>query len=341
MTRKKILLISGFGLFLVLLAYLLCWPVSIKPVAWEASRSKGYVNAFTENSALDNLSFIRANNFVGPEDITFDSNGNLYSGYQSGQIMRFSNRSGQWVGQFYANTHGRPLGMRFGSDNRLFVADSTKGLLSISSAGEVKVLVDQYEGKKLLLVDHLDIAESGIIYFSDASNKFGIDDAAADIIEHAGRGRVFSYDLNTGITKLVLSHLNFANGIALSKDESYLLISETGGYRILKYYLKGSQQGTFEVLHNNLPGLPDNISRDENGNFWVGLVLTRNPMLDLTSSFPFLRQIMYRIPQRLHLNPKAVTHAIQIDGMGKACCKVEVRTLRWLLAPFFTKVFSI
>jgi sugar lactone lactonase YvrE len=324
MTKRKVVLSVGV-IFLGIMTYILFWPVSISPTSWHSNKTHGYVDDFVENTLLDNVTLITSQILSGPEDITFDSQGRLYTGNESGEIVRFSNQSGHWVEESFVDTNGRPLGMRFGKDNRLYVADASRGLLSITSTGEIKVLVSEFDGKKLLLVDHLAIGQSGVIYFSDASNKYNIDQAAADIIEHAARGRVYAYNLNTGVTNIVLDNLNFANGVALSNDETFLLVTETGSYRILKYYLKGDRQGEFEILHDNLPGLPDNISRDDNGHFWVALVLTRNPLLDWMSEYPFLRKAIYRIPESLLINPAAVAHAIQIDGNGKVLKSLQSR----------------
>ena len=51
-------------------------------------------------------------------------------------------------------------------------------------------------------------------------------------------------------------------------------------YRILKYWLKGKKAGTSEIFLDNLAGFPNNISRKENGNFWVGFTTKRNDQLD-------------------------------------------------------------
>lgn len=39
---------------------------------------------------------------------------------------------------------------------------------------------------------------------------------------------------------MLLKDLYFANGVALSKDESFVLVAETFQYRISRYWLKGT-----------------------------------------------------------------------------------------------------
>ena len=40
-------------------------------------------------------------------------------------------------------------------------------------------------------------------------------------------------------------------------------------YRIQKYWLKGPKAGTSEIIMDNLPGFPDNISSNGKGIYWV------------------------------------------------------------------------
>jgi sugar lactone lactonase YvrE len=56
---------------------------------------------------------------------------------------------------------------------------------------------------------------------------------------------------------LVLDRLNFANGGDVSEIQQYLLINETGSYRVLRYWLPGLRKGENEVVIDNLPGFPD------------------------------------------------------------------------------------
>ena len=55
-----------------------------------------------------------------------------------------------------------------------------------------------------------------------------------------------------------MDDLFFANGIALSDSEDYLLVNDLVRTRILKYHLKGSKKGQSEVLLKT-PGFPDNL----------------------------------------------------------------------------------
>ena len=78
------------------------------------------------------------------------------------------------------------------------------------------------------------------------------------------------YDPKTKMSETLLDDLYFANGIALSDNEDYLLVNDLARARVLKYHLKGAKQGKTEVLLKT-PGLPDNlvaIGKDRYGKFY-------------------------------------------------------------------------
>lgn len=61
-------------------------------------------------------------------------------------------------------------------------------------------------------------------------------------------------------------------GIAISKDGSFLLLTESVAFRVQKYWLKGGLANTTQVLLN-LTGAPDRIKRNSEGDFWISLTV--------------------------------------------------------------------
>ena len=68
----------------------------------------------------------------------------------------------------------------------------------------------------------------------------------------------YRYDPKTKMSETLLDDLYFANGIALSDNEDYLLVNDLVRTRVLKYHLRGSKKGQTEVLLRT-PGYPDNL----------------------------------------------------------------------------------
>jgi sugar lactone lactonase YvrE len=313
------------ALLLVCLAllglYLATWPVPVDPVAWEAPEDQGLTGAFAVNDTLTAASAIDLGAHEGPEDVAVGHDGALYASVASGTIVRIDRESGQ-VSEF-AHTGGRPLGIESSPDGSLLVANGYLGIQRISSLGEVTVLLDAMDGEPLAYPDDLAVASNGVIYFSAASTKFGAlawkgsyEASLLDILEHGGHGRVIAFDPGSGDARVIVEGLNFANGVAISADDRFLLIAETGTYRILRHWLLGPDAGTTEVIVDNLPGFPDNINNGEDGRFWVGLVAPRDSKLDGLSDKPFLRKVVQRLPA--FLRPAAVpsSHVVAIDGDG-------------------------
>ena len=223
----------------------------------------------------------------------------------------------------FADMGGRPLGIEAQADGSLVVANAYAGLQRIAPDGSVTTLVDTVDGKPLVYANDLAIAANGTIYFSVASTKFGAEEYAGtyegsllDILEHGGHGQVIEFQPDSGAARVIVDNLNFANGVAISADQQFLLIAETGSYRILKHWLEGPQAGTTQVLLNNLPGFPDNINNGLDGRFWIGLVAPRNELLDKLSDKPLLRKMVQRLPTALRPQAVPSSHVFAIDGDG-------------------------
>ena len=310
---KKINNISNkiLFLFIAFIIYFLAWPVPIEPTSWESPRDTRTDHECSLNKKLKDIRIFWDNDgHNGPEDIVLKDN-KIYVGYDSGVIM--SNDG------IFSNTKGRPLGMAFDSEENLIIADAVRGLISIDRNGEVKTLSTKSDSDDIpfKFVDDLDIASDGKIYFSDASSKYGYGSDRLELFEHTPNGRLLVYDPATKETTTLLNDLYFANGVALSTDESFVLVNETWMYRIQKYWLKGEKAGTSEVFIENLPGFPDNVSSNKEGIFWVALFNPRNNFVEMSSNKPFLRKIVLRLPELLQPQPIRHSFVLGLDESGK------------------------
>jgi len=303
----------------MLILYLLTWPVPIEPISWQAPKDLGLTGQFAENTALSGAPAIALGTFEGPEDAALGTDGALYVTTSNGVLVRVDAGNVE----HFAEVPGRPLGIEVDQDGSLLVANAVVGIQRVFSDGRVVELLTEVNEVPLVYADDLDVSSDGIIYFSEASTKFG---AAAwngsyqasllDILEHGGHGRVIAFDTFSGETRIVIDNLDFANGIALSEDESFLLVAETGAYRILKHWLRGPDAGSTEVLIDNLPGFPDNINNGADGRFWVGLVAPRDAKLDGLSDKPLLRKIVQRLPAFARPKARPSSHVIAISDLG-------------------------
>lgn len=312
--RRRIVLAAVIVLALVAL-YLLAWPTGMDPQAWEPPQAPALEGAYAPNDRLARIERLAEGAGVGPETIAVDAAGNIYGGVADGRILRL-NPDGTGATTF-ANTGGRPLGLAFDQRGNLVVADAYKGLLAIAPDAKITVLATGHDGRAFGLTDDVAIGSDGTIYFTDASHKFSLADHLDDFIEHRGNGRLLAYDPTTRATRLLLDDLYFANGVAVSPDQRYLLVNETSKYRVRRYWLDGPNKGRSDVLIDNLPGFPDGISANGAGTYWIALVAPRNPDLDAMLPKPWLRNLVARLPEALRPRPRCHAFVLGIDAEGK------------------------
>lgn len=304
--------------------YLLAWPVPIDPVAWTPPPAPALEGPYAVNDKLKAAERLAEGQGQGPEALALDAEGHVYTGYVDGRVMRFDG-DGQ-NGQVLANTGGRPLGLKFAPDGRLIVADAAKGLVAVAD-GKVQALATEADGKPFGFTDDLDITRDGVVYFTDASWKFGFHQVMEDFLEHGANGRLLRHDLKTGKTEVVARDLHFPNGVAIGPDEAYVLFNETQNYRVLRYWLKGDKAGTVEPFIENLPGLPDNITFDAAGHrFWVALYAPRTRDLDDLLPKPFLRKVVYRLPRSVQPAPVMQGFVIALSPEGQIVANLQDAT---------------
>ncbi len=250
----------------------------------------------------------------GPEDVAFDAQARLYTGTADGKIVRVSLLN-EAVADF-AVTGGRPLGLRFDPQGRLIVCDARKGLLAVDAGGRVSTLATEAGGRPFRFTNNLDVAADGTIYFSDSSDRWGEDEYLYDLLEARPRGRLLRFDPGSGKVSVLVDGLVFANGVALSVDEDFLVVAECYRYRLTRYWLKGPRAGTTDVFADNLPGFPDNLSRDARGTFWVAFFTVRNDFLDKVQPHPLLKKLIARLPRFLWPRPERYGFVANLDPRG-------------------------
>lgn len=309
---KKIIL--GLIVFIgSLIVFFLLKAPPIDSISYTPPKATSLTGVLTPNTSLQKAYLLGKGKINGPEDVAIDNDGRIYGGTQDGKIVRILQDD---TLEIFAETQGRPLGMRFDRDQNLIVCDAYKGLLSIDPKGNIKVLCTSAEGIPFRFTDALDIANNGSIYFTDASFKYVQSEYLYDLMESRPNGRFIMYTPATGQTTVLLKNLYFANGVALSQNEDFVLINETYRYRVVRYWLTGVNKGKKDIFIENLPGFPDNISSNRKGKFWIALFTVRNPMMDQLHPFPFLKEQLSKLPKAFWPKPKPYGLVIALDEQG-------------------------
>ena len=311
---KRNILAFIVALVAATLVYLFFAPVSINPSAWTPPVAPALTGPYEQNSRLSPVQRLSVGQGHGPEDVALDADGRIYGGLEDGRIVQLQPDGTQ--PRVFANTHGRPLGLIFDRDGNLLVADAVKGLLSINKSGEVKLLADGADGVKFGCLNDLDVANDGTIYFTEASNKFPMTQHVSDLLEHQPNGRLLAWDPKTQKVRTLIPGIYFANGVAVSPDQTFVLVVETGMYRVQRLWLSGAKAGQTDIFIDNLPGFPDGVLSNGKNKFWLSLVTPRQSLFDKLLPHPFMRKVVFRLPKSLQPAPQHYSFVLGLDMQG-------------------------
>ncbi|GAB2734309.1 SMP-30/gluconolactonase/LRE family protein [Kitasatospora kifunensis] len=251
----------------------------------------------------------------GPEDVIFDRQGGLLTGLADGSIVRLDPVTGART--VLGNTGGRPLGLEPCADASVLVCDHDRGLLRVGPDGSVRVLVDEVAGSPLTFTSNVVEGPDGTIWFTVSTRRWDLEHYLGDIIEHSCTGMLVRLDVDGTVTVL-LDDLKFANGLVLAPDASHLLVAETGGYRVSRYWLTGHRAATVEPFADNLTGLPDNMSLGSDGLLWVSVAAPRNALLDKLLPLAGLwRILLWNLPEAVRPKPTPLAQVMAFDLDGR------------------------
>ncbi len=251
----------------------------------------------------------------GAEDVLVGADGAVYTGTEDGVLWRVLDGGHRL--ERVADTGGRPLGLEWLPDGRLLVCDARRGLLAVDvGSGGTETLVDLVHGRRMSFCNNAAVASDGTIWFTDSSRLHGIDRWKADLVENTASGRLLRRDPDGTVT-VVVDGLRFANGVALSVDEAYVAVAETGGRTVVRHWLAGDRAGGTDLLAEDLPGYPDNIARGSDGLVWVTVASPRDPVLERLMTGPApLRRAAWRLPAPLQPKPGRTARVMAFDDAG-------------------------
>lgn len=305
-------------LFLAGLGYLLLWPVPVDPVAYDPPEDNGFVGAFAENNHLDMAETVSLpDGEIGPEDIAVLPDGRVYTTSHTGILYDISAEKPVEVDRL----GGRPLGLTSGPDGALYIADSFRGVMRWTGPGTLESVVVEIDGTPVVYANQIDLARDGTIYFSNSSDRFDPETmggtkptSVLTIWEQSDTGYVARRTPDGRVEKIAEGFV-YTNGIALSPDEDYLLIAETGRARVHRLWLTGAKAGTREVFLDNLPGYPDNLEAQGDGTYWLAFASPRVPS-EALMPYPFLRKVIWRLGPMVRPAPIHRGMLIRFDGDG-------------------------
>lgn len=249
----------------------------------------------------------------GPESITFDSNGKIYTGLSDGTIRKinFNEKTEEIFIRTALNVTlpkscslpeteplcGRPLGLEFSSNQILYAVDPYYGIFEIKNQENIEKIVKPTDTMtQMRFINSISRSEkTGIIYFTDSSIYYQRRYFFDCIMDQDSTGRLFAYDPHKKQLNILLDNLYFANGVVLSHDEESIFVVELTRFRIRKFYLKGEKSGTDEIFIENLPCIPDNISNNGKGTIYVGCYSMRSSFMDFLQGWPRISMNVWKL----------------------------------------------
>ncbi|MDH0894106.1 MULTISPECIES: hypothetical protein [unclassified Pseudomonas] len=215
--------------------------------------------------------------------------------------------------------------------------DPDAALGSVRPLGQGAMAVaamNEGNSRPVAFCNDLDISRDGKrVYMSEPYAYPGAamgEAAFEEAVSLANNGRLWMFDLERETAQLVVQDLHFVDGILIDRGsedgqgvEQSLVISETPKFRMLRLFIGGERAGTAEILQEGMPGMPDGISRDEQGRLYVALFSPRTAIATWLHANPWLKPLILRLPHRLFSEQKQ-TGFVVLDPSGK-------QVLYWLM----------
>ncbi|KAJ1395676.1 Strictosidine synthase, conserved region [Sesbania bispinosa] len=243
------------------------------------------------------------NQVQGPESIAFDPLGRgPYTGLADGRILFWNGQS--WVDFAYTSPNRSELCNP--------IASATPFSYVGPEGGIATSLATEAEGVPLRFTNDVDIDTEGNVYFTESSANYPRRNFIQLVFSGDDSGKVLKYNPATKETTALVRNVQFPNGISLSKDGSFFVFCEGAIGRLRKYWLKGDKAGTSEVIAI-LPGFPDNVRVNENGDFWVAIHCRRYMYSYLSGLYPKIRKVILKLPI-----PTKYQYLLQIGGWQHA-----------------------
>jgi gluconolactonase len=200
-----------------------------------------------ESAALEQI----AGGFVFTEGPVWSSDGSLlfsspntnaiYRWHPSGRVTVFRSKSGYTgtdIGRFKQPGSN---GLTFDPQGRLTVCQhGNRRVIRVEQHGNVTVMADRYEGRRLNSPNDLVYRSDGALLFTDP--PFGLPDGFDDPDRELSFSGVFA--VRDGLLTLVTDELEGPNGLAFSPDERYLYVGnwDPDNKVVMRYELGADDQ---------------------------------------------------------------------------------------------------
>jgi gluconolactonase len=170
---------------------------------------------------------------------------------------------GHQIELFRKDAHG-PAGNAFDQQGRLYTCETrARRVTRTDKQGNVEVLAEQWEGKKLNAPDDIVVSRNGHVYFTDPAFGSQSDHRELDFygVYHVPP---------KGPMKVVAKSAGRPNGIALSPNGRVLYVSNSDERNVRAYDVdRNGETSNERVLISGIKGVPGGIRTDDKGDLYV------------------------------------------------------------------------
>ncbi len=293
---------------------------TINPKAWSTQLKPQFEGKLSLNERLTSFLRIHFMGYYGAKEFVVDNEGNIYCGvhkgekdFSSGVILKI--KPDDSVEEFLV-TDNWVTGMQFDKEAKLIALMNDLGLVKIHPDKSIEILLTTTpNGQPIRMGTGLKIASDGTIYFVNMSSTDKTSSKYINklILEMKPTEGVYSFNPRTNITTTISEGNYFGNGLKISQNEDFILVSETSKYRILKYWIKAEKKGKSEIFMDNLAGFPNNISKRHNGNYWIAFTTKRNDQLDKFHLSTGMKKFVFGIPSFIQPKPEKFGMVIEVS----------------------------
>src|SRR6516165_10433646 len=162
----------------------------------------------------------------------------IYRWAPAGTVTVFCPKSGYTGTDIGRYAQPGSNGLTFDASGRLTICQhGNRRVIRVEPHGNITVLADRYDGKRLNSPNDLVYASDGTLYFTDP--PFGLPAMFADPKKELPFSGVFA--VRNGEVSLVTAELAGPNGIALSPDERHLYVGNWDpGRKVVMRYARGA-----------------------------------------------------------------------------------------------------
>lgn len=200
--------------------------------------------------------------------------------------------------------------------------------------GEITVLVDKFNGKRLNSPNDVVVHSDGAVWFTDPTYGISAEYEGGKADSEIGSCNVYRFDPGDGSLRIVVDDFSRPNGLAFSPDEKHLYIANSGfwpnpeaPHHIRRFDVADDGRlRNSRVLADVSPGIPDGFRVDVDGNIWTSAgdgVQCVTPGGDLIGKIPVpekVANVAFGGParNRLYICGHTSLYAIYVNTRGAA-----------------------